>query len=220
MSDFRFARCRHIVIEGPIGVGKSSLARKLASRLGAELMMEKPEENPFLARFYADGSRYALQTQMFFLFQRLEQYRELAQPGMFSGPVVSDFLFAKDALFAQLTLSDDEYRLYAQMYAHLAPQIPQPDLVVWLQATPATLLQRIARRGIAMEQGIDAGYLQRLSDAYVEHFGSHAEVPLFAVDTEGFNPIDSEADFEQLLQALQRFGGGRAFYSPRSAPTS
>ncbi|MCW7536466.1 deoxynucleoside kinase [Aquabacterium sp. A7-Y] len=215
MNTFSFEACRHIVVEGPIGVGKSSLARRLARHLRAELMMEKPEENPFLARFYADGSRYAFQTQMFFLFQRLEQYRELAQPGMFAGPVVSDFLFAKDALFAQLTLSDDEYALYAQMYAHLAPQIPQPDLVIWLQAEPATLLQRIARRGIPMEQGIDADYLQRLSDAYFEHFKVEQGAPLFAIDTEGFNPIDREADFDRLIETLKGFDGTRAFFSPR-----
>ncbi|AKJ30450.1 deoxyadenosine kinase [Caldimonas brevitalea] len=205
------------MIEGPIGVGKSSLARKLAPVLGAELMMEKPEENPFLERFYADGSRYAFQTQMYFLFQRLEQYRELAQPGMFGGPVVSDFLFAKDALFAKLTLSDDEYRLYSQMYQHLAPQIPEPDLVIWLQAEPPTLLQRIGRRGIGMERAIDAAYLQALSDAYHEYFQVYQGAPLLAVDTEGFNPIHREADFTRLMQELESFQGPRAFFSARLA---
>lgn len=215
MSGFSFERCRHVVIEGPIGVGKSSLARRLAAHLQGELMMEKPQENPFLARFYADGSRYAFQTQMFFLFQRVEQYRELVQPGMFSGPVVSDFLFAKDALFARLTLSDDEYRLYTQMYQHLAPQIPEPDLVIWLQAEPPTLLQRIARRGIEMERSIDAGYLRRLCDAYAEHFQHYEGAPVLALDTTHFNPVERAADFTRLLDELRGFTGPRGFLAPR-----
>lgn len=215
MTAFSFADCRHVVIEGPIGVGKSSLARRLAAHLQGELMMEKPQENPFLAKFYADGSRYAFQTQMFFLFQRVEQYRELVQPGMFAGPVVSDFLFAKDAIFAKLTLSDDEYRLYSQMYQHLAPQIPEPDLVIWLQAEPRVLLQRIEKRGIAMEQGMSADYLQRLCDAYAEYFEQYAGAPVLAIETEHFNPLDGEADFRSLLGELQRFRGPRAFLAPR-----
>ncbi|MCM5678022.1 deoxynucleoside kinase [Schlegelella sp. S2-27] len=214
MSAFSFSACRHIVIEGPIGVGKSSLARRLAAHLKGELMMEKPQENPFLARFYADGSRYAFQTQMFFLFQRVEQYRELVQPGMFSGPVISDFLFAKDALFARLTLSDDEYTLYTQMYQHLAPQIPEPDLVIWLQAEPPTLLQRIARRGIEMERSIDTAYLQRLCDAYAEHFQHHEGAPVLSVDTTHFNPVDRPADFDLLLGELARFAGPRGLLTP------
>ena len=209
MTDFSLSACRHIVLEGPIGVGKTTLARKLAAHLGAELMLEKPEENPFLARFYADGSRYAFQTQMFFLFQRLEQYRELSQPGMFSQAVVSDFLFAKDAIFAKLTLSDDEYGLYSQMYQHLAPQIPEPDLVIWLQAEPPTLMGRIKKRGIGMEQGIDEGYLRRLCDAYLDYFRAYAGAPVLAIATEDFNPVEREADFAWLLDRLSAFRGGR-----------
>lgn len=214
MSAFSFGACRHIAIEGPIGVGKSSLARRLAVHLQGELMMEKPQENPFLARFYADGSRYAFQTQMFFLFQRVEQYRELVQPGMFCGPVISDFLFAKDALFARLTLSDDEYMLYTQMYQHLAPQIPEPDLVIWLRAEPPTLLQRIARRGIEMERSIDAAYLQRLCDAYAEQFQQYEGAPVLAVDTTHFNPVERPADFELLIDELSRFTGPRGLLAP------
>ena len=150
-------RFRHIAIEGPIGVGKSSLARRLATHLGAELMLEQPAENPFLPRFYADMPSYALQTQLFFLFQRLKQLQSLAQPSMFSSTIVSDFMFAKDALFARLTLSDDEHRLYTQMHAQIAPQLPEPDLVIWLQASAPTLLRRIRRRGTGMEQGIELG---------------------------------------------------------------
>lgn len=208
------AQCRHLVIEGPIGAGKTTLARKLARQLQAELLLERPQDNPFLGRFYADGSRYAFQTQMFFLFQRVEQYRALSQPGMFGGLIVSDFLFAKDALFARLTLSDEEYRLYSQMHAHLAPHMPEPDLIVWLQASPATLRERIARRGIRMEQGIDEPYLQRLCDAYVDHFSSYRGAPVFVVDTEHFNPLDRESDLQSLLDQLQRFDEARGWFRP------
>jgi len=206
-------RFRYVVIEGPIGVGKSSLARKLAAHLGADLLLEQPDENPFLSRFYGDMPGYAFQTQLFFLFQRLKQMQAVAQPGMFSSAIVGDFLFAKDSLFARLTLSDDEFRLYSQMYAQLAPQVREPDLVVWLQASPETLLQRIRRRAIGMELGISADYLQRLCDAYVEYFHAYEGAPVFAIGTEQFNPVDRDADFHQLLQRLAAFKGQREFFN-------
>lgn len=202
-------RFRHIAIEGPIGVGKSSLARRLAAHLGADLLLERADENPFLPRFYEDPRAYAFQTQLFFLFQRVKQMQALSQPGMFSRGVVSDFLFAKDGLFARMNLDDEEYRLYAQIHAQMAPQLPQPDLVIWLQARPATLMQRIQRRGIAMERLIDEPYLQRLCDAYVEHFHGHQGAPLFSVTTDHFNPVDEAAHFRVLLDALAAFDGPR-----------
>lgn len=208
-------RHRHIVIEGPIGVGKSSLARRLARHLNAELLLEQAEENPFLERFYDDLPGYAFQTQLAFLFQRMRQVQGLAQPGMFTHTVVSDFMFAKDALFARMTLSDDEYPLYAQMYAQLAPQVPQPDLVVWLQAGPATLLQRVRERGIAMEQRITGDYLQALCDAYVGYFRHYDGAPVFGVDTEQFHPAANDADFALLLQRLEAFDAPRAILDPR-----
>jgi len=213
------ARYRHIVVEGPIGVGKSTLARHLADHLGATVLLERPQDNPFLERFYADGvrdtNRYAFQTQLFFLFQRLEQLRETLQPGMFTPGVVSDFLFDKDALFARLTLSDEEYGLYRQIHAQLAPQVPAPDLVVWLQAEPDTLLARIRQRGIPMEREIGEGYLRRLCDAYLAHFHAYDDAPVFAINTERFHPADRPADFALLMDKLADFRGRRSFFNPQ-----
>jgi len=206
-------RFRHIAIEGPIGVGKSTLARRLAAHLGAELMLEQPQENPFLDRFYEDMPGYAFQTQLAFLFQRVKQMQAAAQPGMFASAVISDFLFEKDAIFARLNLSDDEFRLYSQMYEQVAPQVREPDLVIWLQAAPPTLLKRIRRRAIAMEQGIAPDYLQRLCDAYVEYFHAYDGAPVFALVTEHFNPVDSDADFAVLLERLADFRGRREFFN-------
>ena len=161
----------HFIYGNP-GAGKTTLARELAGRIGAELMLEQPAENPFLGRFYADMKGYAFQTQLFFLFQRQRQVQAIAQPTMFASTVVSDFMLAKDTVFAKLTLSDDEYRLYAQMYAPIAAQLPEPDVVVWLQASPQTLLQRVRRRGVTMDERIDIAYLAGLADAYAEYFSS------------------------------------------------
>ena len=207
------ARFRHIVIEGPIGVGKSSLARRLAEHLAAELLLERPEENPFLGKFYGDMPGYAFQTQLFFLFQRVKQMQAASQPGMFATAVVSDFLFAKDAIFARLNLSDEEFRLYAQMYAQVAPQVSEPDLVIWLQAPLSTLMQRIGRRSIEMERSIAPDYLQRLSDAYVAYFQDYDGAPVLAVGTEHFNPVDDAADFAALLRRLEAFVGPREFFN-------
>lgn len=220
MSGMLSQRFRHIAIEGPIGVGKSSLARRLAEPLGARLFLEQPQDNPYLERFYRAGTDnlqanpYALPTQLFFLFQRLEQMRELAQPGMFDERLVSDFLFAKDALFARLTLADEDHLLYTQIYRRYAPRIPQPDLVIWLRAEVPTLLQRIARRGLAMESRIAPDYLMRLSDGYVRLFSELPGVPVLAIDTDDFNPIDNEEHFEALLARLAQFRGPRERWGP------
>ena len=211
-------RLRHVAIEGPIGAGKTSLGLRLARFLDAETMFERPADNPFLERFYGDREGYAFQTQLFFLFQRLAQVRTLAQPGMFAHCVVSDFMFAKDAIFARLNLSDEEYHHYAQMYARLAPQLPQPDLVIWLQAGPGTLLERVRRRGIAMEQRLAEPYLHALCAAYAEFFRAYDGAPVLAVDSERFHPAADDADFARLVERIQDLRQRRADLDPPGRP--
>lgn len=210
---------RYVVVEGPIGVGKSTLARRLAEHLGASLLLEQPADNPFLERYYANPEGYAFQTQLAFLFQRVEQMRQLSQPGMFDHGVVSDFLFDKDAIFAALTLSPGEFRLYSQIHAHAAPPVPAPDLVLWLQARPPVLLERIRRRGIAMERSITGEYLEALCAAYTRHFQHYAAAPLLAIDTEHFHPAGDPADFERLRAAMAAFRGPRDFLGAAVAST-
>lgn len=211
------ARFHHIAIEGAIGAGKSSLARRLASHLDARILLERPEDNPFLERYYREGARFALPTQLCFLFQRLEQMRELTQHGVFSPVVVSDFMFAKDKLFARLTLDPDEYRLYLQVESKLAPRLAAPDLVIWLQAEPATLLERVRDRDRAMESAIDEPMLARLAHAYADLFANDPPAPVLAIDTERFNPAAVDSDFALLLRRLQAFRGPVEFFDPALA---
>lgn len=206
-------RYRHIVVEGPIGVGKTSLARRLAARGNARLLLEQPQDNPFLERFYRDGARYALPTQLFFLFQRSQQLRDLVQQDLFHSQVVSDFLFDKDRLFARLNLAPDELALYEQMAAHLAPPAPTPDLVIYLQAAPQTLIERVARRALPAEAGIGEPYLRALADAYLRFFHAYEEAPLLAVDTEHLNPADRDEDFDLLLSRIARMRGRREHFN-------
>jgi deoxyguanosine kinase len=204
---------RYVVVEGPIGAGKTTLARKLAEASDARLMLELPDENPFLERFYRDAKRYALQTQMFFLFQRIQQLRDLAQADMFAGALVSDFLLDKDPLFAALTLSDDELGLYRQLYEQVKPQAVPPDLVIYLQAQPETLMDRIRKRGIAMETGISETYLYRLCDSYSRFFYHYDATPLLIVNTEHLNPVHRDEDFGLLLAHMRDMRGRREFFS-------
>ncbi|MFH0935186.1 MAG: deoxynucleoside kinase, partial [Pseudomonadota bacterium] len=164
------SKYRYIVVEGPIGVGKTSLAQRLADFAEAHPMLERPQENPFLANFYQDPARYALPTQLFFLFQRINEARDLAQMDLFRSRTVSDYMFEKDALFARLTLSDNEYKLYQSIYQGLAPQAPVPDLVIYLQAPTFMLSERVRRRGNRYERTIQDDYLERLAESYGEFF--------------------------------------------------
>lgn len=208
-----FERFRHIVIEGPIGVGKTSLANKLAERFRAEPVLEEPAENPFLEKFYRDGARYALPTQLFFLFQRVNQLRDIAQRDLFSQALVGDFLLDKDPLFARLTLDDDELNLYQTLYDSLRPQAPTPDLVIYLQAPADFLIERVQRRGIRMEAKITEHYLRTLADAYSRFFYRYDDAPLMIINTEHMNPIESEEDFQTLLRQLVELKGRRVFFN-------
>ena len=206
-------KLRHIAVEGPIGAGKTSLARRLAERLGAELLLEQPGENPFLARFYQDMARYALPTQLFFLFQRARQLEVLAQPDMFGRPTVSDFLLEKDPLFARITLSADELALYQKIYDAVRPQAPAPDLVVYLQAQPATLFERVRRRAEAFERGIGEDYLAMLAEGYARFFYNYGAAPVLIVNSENLNFVARDADLELLLARMRGMKSRREFFS-------
>jgi deoxyadenosine/deoxycytidine kinase len=204
---------RYIVVEGPIGVGKTSLARLLAGLDGADLLLEEPEGNPFLGNFYQDPRRWALATQLFFLFQRVNQLSGLKQLDLFERPTVADFLFDKDSMFARLNLSDDEFALYQRIHAHLAPQAIAPDLVIYLQAPVETLMARVRRRAAVYERGISEEYLARLIEAYGRFFHAYDAAPLLIVNSRNLNFVDRPGDFDLLLQRISEMRGAREFFS-------
>jgi deoxyadenosine/deoxycytidine kinase len=203
---------RYIVVEGPIGAGKTSLARLIAERTGASALLEQPDANPFLPGFYRDRARYALPAQLFFLFQRVQQVRALAQPDLFARLTVADFLLEKDPLFARLTLAEDELALYRRIYQHLAPQVPAPDLVIYLQASPETLIERVRRRGVAYERDISDEYLALLAESYARFFHLYDAAPVLIVNSENLNFVDRPADFDLLLERIARMRGPREFF--------
>jgi deoxyadenosine/deoxycytidine kinase len=205
---------RFVVIEGPIGVGKTTLASKLAARVGAELILERADDNPFLERFYRNPRAGALPAQLYFLFQRSQQLAALKQQDLFAPLRVADYLIDKDRLFARTTLDEEEYRLYEQVYTKLAIEAPRPDLVIYLQAPVDALLARIGRRGIRHEQFIDRGYLERLNDAYARFFHEYDAGPLLIVNAAAIDPVASDEDFEELLATVRRLRRGRLYYNP------
>jgi deoxyadenosine/deoxycytidine kinase len=204
---------RYIVIEGPIGAGKTSLARVMSERAGGSALLEDPDSNPFLPGFYQDRARYALPTQLFFLFQRANQLRALKQPDLFSGLTIADFMLDKDLLFARLTLNDDEFALYRQVYAQLKPQAPVPDLVIYLQASTETLIERVRRRGVPYERSIPDDYLARLAETYARFFYQYDASPVLIVNSDNLNFVDQPGDYDLLLQRVAAMRGPREFFS-------
>lgn len=209
MSDPRF-----IVVEGPIGVGKTTLARRLAETFGSELLLEGAEENPFLERFYRNPRDAALPTQMFFLFQRSRQMQELRQGDMFEPVRVADFMMEKDRLFAELTLDGDELHLYEQAYKLVTLDAPQPDLVIYLQAPVDVLMQRIARRARRGEEHIDTGYLKRVTEAYAGFFYEYEGAPLLIVNAAEIDLASSDDDYITLLEQIRSVNHGRHYFNP------
>lgn len=204
----------YIVVEGPIGVGKTSLARRLAESFGTELILEQADRNPFLERFYRDPRRAALATQLSFLLQRAQQVNDLRQSDLFNKVRVADFLMEKDRLFAELTLDSDELALYQQVYSYLTLDVPKPDLVIYLQAPVEVLLSRIARRGLAYEQNVEATYLKRISEAYMDYFYHYEDAPLLIVNATDINFVDNEDDYQQLMHQIRSIRSGRHYFNP------
>lgn len=203
----------YIVVEGPIGVGKTTLARKLAESFDSELLLEGADENPFLERFYRNRRLSALPTQLFFLFQRARQIESLQQADLFQPVRVSDFLMQKDRLFAEITLDEQEFHIYEQVYAHAVSALPVPDLVIYLQAPVDVLLRRIARRGINYEQKIDARYLRQLCDAYARFFHNYEASPLLIVNAAGIDLVNHDEDFVALLDEVRGAKPGRQYFN-------
>ena len=209
-----FNKFPYIVVEGPIGSGKTTLARLLADKFSVQLLSEKAEDNPFLSRFYQDAQRYALPTQLFFLFQRSRQIADMSQRDMFSAPTVADFFLEKDPLFARLNLDDEEYALYHQIYTHLQLKSPKPDLVIYLQTPIDELAERIEERNISYEQEIPREYIERLADAYSEFFHTYDTSPVLIVNNEKLNVIKDESALNLLVDRILQIKSSREYFNP------
>ena len=205
---------RYIAVEGPIGVGKTSLAKRLAHTFNYQTLLESAQENPFLERFYRNKKEAAFPTQLFFLFQRAQQLKDLRQQDLFHPVRVADFLIEKDQLFAQITLDDDELHLYNLIYEQMSIDTPTPDLVVYLQAAPEVLIERVRKRGIGMEQGIDADYLETLNQAYTYFFHHYDKAPLLIVNATTIDWVNKDEEYEHLLEYMLNIKSGRHYYNP------
>ncbi len=206
----------YIAVEGPIGAGKTTLARRLAETLNYEVFLEQTAENPFLERFYRDPRGHALQTELFFLFQRAEQLRDMRQNNLFEQVRVSDFLVDKNRLFAEVNLDADEFQLYENVHQHLTLDAPAPDLVVYLQAPTEVLRERILHRGAGHEHNISANYLEQLNEAYTRFFHFYDDAPLVIVNATELDIVNRERDYEELVRFLLDIGSGRHYFNPRS----
>ena len=204
---------RYVVVEGPIGAGKTSLARVMSERTGGAVLLEDPDSNPFLPGFYEDSARYALPAQLYFLFQRANHARALSQPDLFARLTVADFMLEKDALFARLNLNDDEFALYLQVYDRVRPHTPAPDLVIYLQASAETLIERVRRRGIAYERNMQEEYVARLAEAYTSFFHRYDAAPLLIVNSDNLNFVAEPGDYDLLLRRINAMRGPREFFS-------
>lgn len=209
-----FNKYPYIVVEGPIGSGKTTLARMLADRFPVDCLSEKAETNPFLPRFYQDAQRYALPTQLFFLFQRANQIKDLSQRDMFAKPIVADFFLEKDPIFARLNLDDEEYALYHQIYQHLHIKASKPDLVIYLQTPLDALVDRVEERSVSYEQDIPREYLERLANAYSEFFHNYDASPVLMVNNEKLNILKNPGALDLLLTRISQIKGQREFFNP------
>jgi deoxyadenosine/deoxycytidine kinase len=205
----------YIAIEGPIGIGKTTLAKRLADSFNYETLLEEAETNPFLERFYQDRRSNALPTQLYFLFQRMRKLQDLRQGDIFQQVRISDFLIEKDPLFARITLDDDEYRLYQTVYDNIIEDLPKPDLVIYLQAPTETLYERVQRRGNIIERPIEQSYLQQLNDAYTQFFYHYDDSPLLIVNTSEINLADGDLDYHNLVKYILQTKTGRHYYNPQ-----
>ncbi|MFV2032327.1 MAG: deoxynucleoside kinase [Gammaproteobacteria bacterium] len=207
---------RYIVVEGPIGVGKTSLVQKLADTFGSDLLLERAEDNPFIGQFYRNPRQFALSTQLFFLLQRAQQVQNFRQSDLFQSSYVADFMIEKDRLFAELTLNNDELILYDKIYQHMTVDAPRPDLVIYLQAPAEVLRARISRRGIGYEQHIRSDYLNRLCESYTRFFYDYDQSPLLTVNTQSIDLVDNTDEFQALLDEISNIRSGRHYFNQSS----
>lgn len=205
---------RYIAVEGPIGVGKTALARRLATEFGSRLLLEQVEENPFLRRFYEEPDRHAFQTQLFFLLERYRQQCELGQLDLFTQGTVADYLFAKDNIFASVTLNPDEFQLYQQIFQLLGQRLPQPDLVIYLEARTDVLLRRLRKRDREFERNIRPEYLERLTEAFRDYFHHYTEAPLLVINCSDIDFVEHGGDLADLIKEIRGMKQGVQHYIP------